>query len=224
MANELCLVQYKPIQIDLPLIFASSVRRYFAEHFPHDCFHNHAPDGGSKYRGAPVQFKVINQELYLLGVGEGAPFLGSFQWPELIQIPIGRSSLLVDFRFNSQRAIEAIFSECDQQIYRSLSPYLALNQEAYRTFIGASDLDRRAFVEKGLSDHILTAAKWCGVWVNHRIRTSLIQMRLQPSIRVKDNLTFVGMDVVFESNTKIPDFIGIGRFVSRGYGTVVQYG
>lgn len=224
MAGELCLIHYKPSTSLHAPIFSSSVRRYFAQNFPHDCFHNHAPSGGSKYRGAPVQFKVINEEVYLLGLGEGAAFMKAFQWPLSISIPIGRTGQAADLEFQGARDYEAQFTEGPSHIYRTLSPYLALNQEAYGAFLSKSEEVRRTFIEKRISDHILTAAKWCGVWVTHRIESSLIQMRLHPSVRVKEDLTFVGLDVMFETNTAIPDYMGIGRFVSRGFGTVVRYG
>jgi hypothetical protein len=99
-----------------------------------------------------------------------------------------------------------------------------LNQEKFKKFIECADEEQRKIIEKGLSDHILTAAKWCEVNVSHRIRTNLIQMKPGIPIRIKDNLFFVSFDVMFECNTRIPEYFGIGRFVSRGYGTVIRYG
>ena len=43
-------------------------------------------------------------------------------------------------------------------------------------------------------------------------------------MKIKDDLYFTHFDIMFECNTDIPDYIGIGKFVSRGYGTVVKYG
>ena len=224
MSTELTLVHYKPLQEGLPPLYSSSLRRCFADRFPHECFHNHTPDGRSRYRGAPVQFKVINDEVFLMGINEGAAFLTAFQWPQTMEVPIGKTDQIAVLQFIGKRMTPATFSEIEPQAYRSLSPYLPLNQDAFKAFQEKSDPERRALVERKLCEHILSAAKWCGVWVKHRIDVSLIQMRLRPSIRVKSNLAFLGMDVLFETNTAIPDFMGIGRFVSRGYGTLARYG
>jgi len=227
MENNLCLLYYKPK--DLPRgvrIFSSSVRQYFADRYKHPLFHNHYSDGRSIYRsrGAPFQFKVINNEVFILALNEGVDFADSFQWPEEIKMPLGRNGLVVGLKLLSKTSKQATFQKTEAQCYRNISPYLALNQNKYGLYLEMSESERRKSIEKGLADHILTAAKWCGITVSHRIQTNLIQIWAEIPIKIKDDLIFLPFKVMFECNTEIPDYIGIGKFVSRGYGTVVQYG
>ncbi len=227
MDSTLYLIHYKPKELpDRFKIFSSSVRQYFADKYPHPLFHNHYPDGKSIYRskGAPFQFKVINNEVFILALNEGVYFSKSFQWPDKIKMPLGRNGLLVELKFLSKTSKQATFQKTEAQCYRNVSPYLALNQNKYGLYLKMSESERRKSIEKGLADHILTAAKWCGIRVSHRIQTNLIQMRTGIPIKIKDDLIFLPFDVMFDCNTDIPDYIGIGKFVSRGYGTVVQYG
>ncbi|MCD4803159.1 MAG: hypothetical protein K8R16_09495 [Anaerolineales bacterium] len=227
MNDNLYLVHYK--SGDFPddfKIFPSSVRHYFVNNSPHPLFHNHYPDGRSIYRsrGVPFQFKVINNEVFILALNEGVDFAKSFQWPESITIFLGRRELAVELKLASKTTKQASFKESDLKIYRNVSPYLALNQEKQKKYISLSEEEKRKTIEKGITNHILTAAKWCGITISHPIKTNLIQMKTGTPIKIKDNLNFVPFDVMFECNTEIPDYFGIGKFVSRGYGTVVQYG
>lgn len=226
MFENLCLVHYKPVGREyLSYLCANSARQFFSDQYHHPFFHHHTPNGKSIARGAKIQFKLINQELYLLGVGEeGVAFMQSFQWPQEIKIRFGNTMHTVLMTYESLKTDLAKFSLTPSLIYRTISPYLPLNQQAYSRFRKISDAERRLFIENRLKLHILSAAKWCGVWVKHQITTSLIAMRLCHPIKVKKSLTFAGMNVMFETNTEIPNFMGIGRFVSRGYGTVVKYG
>lgn len=227
MNDNLYLVHYK--SGDLPddfKIIPSSVRHYFVNNFSHPLFHNHYPDGKSIYRsrGAPFQFKVINNEVYILALNEGVDFAKLFQWPESITIFLGRRELPLELKLASKVVKQASFIQSDFRIYRNVSPYIALNQERQKTYLALSEEEKRKVVEKGITNHILTAAKWCGITISHPIQTNLIQMNTGIPIKIKDNLIFVPFDVMFDCNTEIPDYFGIGKFVSRGYGTVVQYG
>ena len=230
MDNNLCLLHYKPK--DLPNgfdIFSSSVRQYFADNYPHPLFHNHRSDGKSIYRsrGAPFQFKTINNEIFILALNEGVDFANSFQWPKLITMPLGRGNIVVELELVSKTAKQASFQPSEMRCYRNISPYIALNQDKYKAYQSLSNDERRKAIEKGIANHILTAAKWCGITIDkhkHWIKTNLIQMKTKAPIKIKDALFFIPFDVMFECNTDVPDYIGIGKFVSRGYGTVVKYG
>lgn len=227
MNNNLSLIHYKPTKLpDGFKIFSSSVRQYFADKYPHPLFHNHYPDGRSIYRskGAPFQFKVINNEVYILALNDGLEFAHSFQWPDAITMPAGNSGFAIELELSSKITKQASFQQSNLKCYRNISPYIALNQDKHKFYLSVSEEDKRQAIEKGLVNHILAAAKWCGITVTHRIQTNLIQMKTGIPIKIKDNLKFPPFDVMFECNTEIPDYIGIGKFVSRGYGTLVHYG
>lgn len=227
MDKNILLIHYKPKNLSRNYrIFSSSVRQYFADNYPHPLFHNHYPEGKSIYRskGAPFQFKVINNEVFILVLNEGVDFAKSFQWPDGIKMPLGYTGLFVELELCSKTPKQTSFKQMEFQCYRNISPYIALNQDKYKSFLTLSECERRKAVEKGLVDHILTSAKWCEITVSHKIQATLIQMKAGNPIKIKDELYFTPFDVMFECNTEIPDYMGIGKFVSRGYGTVVKYG
>lgn len=225
--NNLLLIHYKHRNLSKSLrIFSSYVRQYFADNYSHPLFHNHQPDGKSIYRskGAPFQFKVINNEVFILALNEGIDFADSFQWPNKIKIPLGYTGIIAELKLCSKTFKQANFQQTEFLCYRNISPYIALNQDKYKAYLSLSEDERRKAVGKGLVDHILTSAKRCEITVSHTIQVNLIQMKSGIPLRIKDKLYFIPFDVMFECNTEIPDYIGIGKFVSRGYGTVVKYG
>ncbi|WP_410507515.1 CRISPR-associated endonuclease Cas6 [Methanosarcina hadiensis] len=227
MNENLCLIHYKPRNLTNNFkIHSGSVRQYFVDTYQHPLFHNHYPNGKSIYRskGAAFQFKVINNEVFILALDEGADFAQSFQWPQIINMPLGKNQLVVELELFSKTKKQSSFQKSESKYYRNVSPYIALNQKNQKEYLSFSEIEKRAAIEKGLINHILTAAKWCGVTVSHKLEINLILMREGIPIKIKDDLSFVPFDVMFECNTEIPDYIGIGKFVSRGYGTVIQYG
>ena len=150
MNDNLYLVHYK--SGDLPddfKIIPSSVRHYFVNNFSHPLFHNHYPDGKSIYRsrGAPFQFKVINNEVYILALNEGVDFAKLFQWPESITIFLGRRELPLELKLASKVVKQASFIQSDFRIYRNVSPYIALNQERQKTYLALSEEEKRKVVE-----------------------------------------------------------------------------
>lgn len=228
--NNLILIHYRQEnRANSHRIVSNSVRQYFVDNYPHPLFHNHDVTGKSIYRskGAPFQFKVINNEVFILALNEGVDFAESFQWPNQIKMPLGRTGTAIELELVSKTHRQGTFQPTEFQCYRNISPYIALNQERYKAYLTLSEKDRRTFIENGLLNHILTAAKWCGITVDkkeHLINTKLIQMKAGRPLKIKDELSFTPFDVMFECNTEIPDYLGIGRFVSRGYGTMVKYG
>lgn len=227
MDDNLFLIQYTSKNTAISYrIFPSSVRQYFIDKYSHPLFHNHHPDGKSIYRskGAPFQFKVINNEVFILAINEGVDFAKSFQWPDEIKVSLGNTGIIVELKLFSKTSKQANFQQTEFLCYRSISPYIALNQDKYKAYSTLSECERRNAVEKGLVDHVLTSAKWCEITVSHKIQATLIQMKAGNPIKIKDELYFTPFDVMFECNTEIPDYMGIGKFVSRGYGTVVKYG
>ena len=137
MDNVLYLIHYRTKDLQSGLrIFPSTVRQYFVTNYPHPLLHNHRSDGKSIYkgRGASFQFKVINNEVFILALNEGVEFAYSFQWPLKIIIPLGRNGQVAKLELASKIETQASFRETEMWCYRNLSPYIALNQTKYLSF------------------------------------------------------------------------------------------
>ena len=104
--------------------------------------------------------------------------------------------------------------------YEFATPWLALNQENYKRFYALKGKEERdEFVRKILIGNIISMSKSLGYEVPAQIKCDT-NLHFQKD-RLKDVsvMTFTGK---FHVNFLIPDYLGLGKSVSRGFGAVKQ--
>jgi hypothetical protein len=103
--------------------------------------------------------------------------------------------------------------------YRLRTPWLGLNQDNHRAYEAERDpAVRRALLERVLVGNCLSFAKAFG----HRVSTQLSADagNLRPWTTRLKGVAMLGFVGTFRVNFHIPDRAGIGKSVSRGFGTV----
>jgi hypothetical protein len=171
---------------------------------------------GFVYRYPVLQAKQVKRDLIVIGVSQGADCL--------CQIIRDRETLGAGE--NTCR-----ITACDPEVrsetfgvtdtvaaYEFLTPYLALNQQHAKQFYDLNGKAQRdAFLQTLLSTHLATLAKS----LDYRITTPVC---CEAKVRFKrdrignaNEMVFLGK---FRTNLRIPDYLGIGRLVSQGYGTI----
>ncbi|MDI9617326.1 MAG: CRISPR-associated endonuclease Cas6 [Methanothrix sp.] len=94
--------------------------------------------------------------------------------------------------------------------YRFVTQWLALNQENYGRYADAASWDeRRALLRRILVGNILSAA-------------NLDLGRLRDAICTLKGVMVTGIRYEFLANFHIPDLMGLGKYVSKGFGGVVN--
>jgi hypothetical protein len=222
-------VEYPPVDIDITeyrLRFerplspgeATYLRGYFASVFAEEeMLHHHRRDGTLLYVYPRVQFKVIDRTARLIGLAEGGELVERL-WREVESARIGEDELPV-LEATLLRRREAL-GECAEPVeYRFVNPWLGLNQENHQRYERArTSVERQALLERVLVGNCLAVAKAFGHWVQGRITADA--RRLRPcTCRFKDQ-PMIGFDGPFRLNFRLPNAIGIGKSVSRGFGTV----
>ncbi len=103
--------------------------------------------------------------------------------------------------------------------YKFLSPWLALNEKNYQKYNKSGTLlKRKELLEKILIGNILSMSKSLGYTVPAPIEVKILNLKeKQTSLKGTPMLGFLGS---FSVNFDIPDYWGIGKSVSRGFGTV----
>jgi hypothetical protein len=179
--------------------------------------HHHNPDGGLRYDYPRVQFKVLDRAAYLIGLGEGADLVTRL-WGEVEAARIGAEELPV-FESTLARRRERLGEAPEPLSYCLRTPWLGLNQENYRAY--AADRDpatRRALLGRVLVGNCLSLAKAFGHRVSGRLAADVSGLRPQAArLKGVEMLGFVG---TFRVNFQVPHRAGIGKSVSRGFGTV----
>ncbi len=116
------------------------------------------------------------------------------------------------------------FGVSDEKItYSFLAPWLALNEKNYEQYQKLGTwAERKQLLEKILIGNIISMSKSLGYPVPEPIKANIGKMK-EVSIKLKGTpmLGFLG---TFSVNFEIPDYWGMGKSVSRGFGTIIRVG
>lgn len=209
----LTLTSTRPIRAS-----ASQLRGFFATKFnEYTLLHQHNTDR-LIYRYPLVQYKIIEGTPTVIGINEGAEVLKEI-YDQYDEINLGGSVYEIMERGISVKNQE--FGLADEvHHYSFVTPWFALNQENYKRFyLAGGRAERNALLNKTLTGNILSMSKSLDYQVPDRIHSE-IDVRIRKG-RQKDTniITFIG---TFSVNFLIPEYFGVGKSVSRGFGVVIK--
>lgn len=205
-----------------PLEFDNTVglRGFFGRHFSEDIlFHNHDNDS-LLYSYPRIQYKVIENRACIIGLAEG--FKAVKNLPYFGSVTLGHEDVIITSMDCLEKQSNIGISN-GQQTYLFLTPWLALNEKNYDKYqrLG-SWAKRKELLEKILIGNIISMSKSLGYTVPGSIEASIGELKeVQTSLKGTPMLGFLG---TFSVNFSIPDYWGIGKSVSRGFGTVKKIG
>lgn len=205
--------------IQLPARAAHQLRGYFGrlfqEHSP--LLHNHLESGELRYAYPLVQYKVLRGVPTLIGLGDGARLLVDL-FLQIRELDIDGTVYPLDHKDLRCREVAAGYSE-DLHRYRFATHWMALTQRNYEEYQGLREGEREEKLRQLLRNHILAAFKGMDVWLepHERILTQVTLESRSTQFKNQTMLTFAGE---FTTNAVLPRWIGIGKSVSRGFGTV----
>jgi hypothetical protein len=97
---------------------------------------------------------------------------------------------------------------------------MALNQENFKRYRALERTDEKQnLLNTLLRNNILSFFKGVGVWLEAPVTATGIFTEHATQFKDQPMLAFSGE---FSTNVVLPEFIGIGKAVSRGFGTVVN--
>lgn len=195
---------------------ANQIRGFFASKFnEYDLLHNHNTDRFC-YRYPLVQYKVLDRIPLVVGVNEGAEILkGLFDKFDTVTLPYEnfeiteRSMRIKKQDFGLTKSI---------YFYEFLTPWLALNKENEEKFLETRNPEeQKEMLRKTLAGNLLSMSKTLGYTVPDTIKCD-VDVELRRS-KYK-NMDFTSFTGGFIANFLIPDFMGVGKGVAKGFGTV----
>lgn len=198
---------------------AHKLRGFFGNLFKEksELLHNHYANGKSKYAYPLVQYKVIDKLPVLVGLGEGAELLVNL-FLKIDYLDIDGHNIPVYAKNISQHLFEPeVGEELYQYAFKTL--WMALNQENYERYRKMNDKGKKAFLNQQLVNNTLSFYKGIGYRTENRIMAKANVTEKQTKFKERNMLAFKGNFVI---NAKLPDFVGIGKAVSRGFGCVMQ--
>ncbi len=204
-------------EVHLKVRDGHKLRGYFANKFgkDSDLFHNHDTNGKTIYRYPKIQYKVVKGSPMVIGIEDGAQliierFLG------ITHIEIDGVTIPTDHKNMKSREVD-IGVESALHTYKFLNPWLALNSKNYQKFQRVDVKEQKSMLESILIRNMQSFFSSLRYREKQRMMVSLDLREVPVNFK---NESMSGFKGKFTTNVLLPDFIGLGKSVSRGFGTI----
>lgn len=195
------------------------LRGYLATQFnEYSLLHQHVDGDRFRYRYPLVQYRVLDDAAVVIGINEGADVLKEiYRGTESLRLGSHLYSI-VERSIGIESAPFGVTSEI--RSYQFVTPWVALSQKNYADFASLDQNGRSERLRGILVGNILSASKGLDYQVPDRIRLEIGPMTTC-TCSLK-GVPLVGFTGPFTTNFAIPDLLGLGKSVSRGFGAVRQ--
>lgn len=183
-------------------------------------FHNHLEDDKLRYSYPLIQYKRIHRKAALVCVGEGTEAIGEFFASCRFDVQIGERPVTLEVE--SVQARHTLVQVWEDMFAYRIRRWLPLNGENYEKYLQMESLaEKYALLESLLTGNILSMAKGLGIHFEKQVVCKITAID-DPRIVTYKGVKLMSFDAEFKTNVTLPDFVGIGKGVSLGMGTVVR--
>lgn len=209
-------------EIKLQTRDAHKLRGYFGNLFKQHSplLHNHYEDGQLRYKYPLIQYKVLDNIPTLIGIEKGAELLPQL-FLKIKELNIGGERYPIHTKNIEANQEEVGFSQ-ELVEYKFKTLWMALNQQNHQAYQQLETHNEKTqLLNRMIVGNIL------GFYSN-------IQLQLETSERLMAKVEVFEKSTQFKQNTMIafsgkfivnallPDGIGLGKSVSRGFGTICK--
>ena len=216
---KISLIQFYPekkLQInDIPLF-----RGYLAQLFrENDLVHNHDPESGKyRYRYPQIQYKILDGIPTVVAINNKAIEVAKKMICQIRQLKIGRQ--WVKLTRITMKTKNAQLGSCQEpRKYQMVSPWIGLNTKNYLSYRDMNEQERDDLLSRCLIGNFLSICKYLGHNITDRLQVKLDIIPQSVYLKKEHMIGFTG---TFESNFYLPDYLGLGRCSSRGYGCCIN--
>ncbi|MHC1583240.1 MAG: CRISPR-associated endonuclease Cas6 [Methanosarcinales archaeon] len=193
------------------------LRGYIGNRFKeYPLLHHHPEEGLNLYQYPRVQYKIIGGTPIILGIEEGVEVLRETSG-DLEELVLGKTVYQIEEKQTIERKQEfKVAGELKQ--YCFATPWLALNEKNYKTYLQTGTGDRVNLLHHILVGNLLSISKSMGYVVLEKVK---VRTNVRPVKVRSKGIPLLGFTGEFQANFLIPEYLGLGRSVSRGFGVVV---
>lgn len=197
---------------------ANKLRGYVGNEFKdYPLLHNHYSNDKSLLTYPMVQYKIINGDAVILGIDDGADLIRDIT-PNINELKLNEKYNIVEKLLNEKKV--DIKPSSKEKHYKFITPWLGLNQINYKKYFALKDWrEKKELLNKILVGNLLSMSKGLGIIVNKRLYAKTHFEIKQVKYKSIVMNAFVGE---FKVHYDIPDYFGLGKGVSHGFGCVKQ--
>lgn len=215
---EVMQIKYKDFKMSVRE--SARLRGAVSSKFPaHTLLHHHVGPNRLLYHYPLIQYKVIKGRPIIIGVEKGIMVLTDI-YQDIGKLHFHNTKKTdIESEISIEKTNKA-FGICDSLIeYHFLTPWLGLNQKNHKTYLSVDNLQREKLLVSIIIGNILSLSKA----VNYNVQEKIYgYLNLSPC-RVKfKNKIMIGFKGRFLVNFNLPDLLGIGKSVARGFGTIEE--
>ena len=210
-------ILYYKIKTDKPLKKSQIpyLRGYFLNKYKSEELHNHSGNG-FKYTYPKVQYKIFKGNAHLIGIDDGIPVLSNIAL-KTMELELNHETYKIVDGYIALKKLDFGISD-EFKDYKFISPWLALNEKNYNEYKKLDENGKKEKLEKILIGNIIAMSKYLNYTVDKKIKVNFYDYE-ELKVKYKGN-SFIGFYGKFSVNFNIPDLLGIGRKVSKGFGTL----
>lgn len=194
------------------------LRGFFANKFQeYVLLHQHLAGNTYIYKYPYIQYKNINGYPMIIGIKDGVDVLKNIYNKNAT---LNLNGQIYEIMEQNIELSDVTFGATEKPLsYSFLTPWLALNEKNYEKYQKLGTwAKRKEMLEKILIGNIISMSKSLGYTVPAPIEARIIKIKeVKTKLKGVPMLGFLGD---FSVNFEIPDLWGIGKSVSRGFGTV----
>lgn len=185
-------------------------------------FHNHRPPDGFEYRYPLIQYKVDQRKACIICLNEGVDDIHYLLQERQLPLRIGRR--MEQFEIENVELDHFQVQAWQARFHYSLLSWQALNQENYHAYRRLeTEVERLQFLEALLRSHLLAFATGIGWAAEDQLNARITRFKEEKWLSYKGKKV-LAFTLNFSSNVSLPDYIGLGKGVSVGFGSVKRFG
>jgi hypothetical protein len=181
--------------------------------------HNHEGDN-FRYSYPLIQYKQIKDKAAIICIGKGTESINDLFQLQSFPLQLGKND--VDMRIKSIHLDQVQIGCIEKERHYKLQKWLPLNSDNYEAYQDMENMvNKIQLLESILVGNILSLFKGLGIHVDQQISLHITDIPAQQIVNYK-KVKLMAFDIEFKANVSLPQYIGIGKNVSIGYGTLTK--
>lgn len=181
-------------------------------------FNHHINDTEYLYDYPLIQYKSISKKSAILCLGDGVDDIYKlFQFKDW-SINIGEKK--VNLKIEKLDLNNITLNVWKSKYSYSINKWLALNTKNFNAYSEMKSLKERCeFLEKIMIGNIISFGKGVEWQIEERVEVVISEIKQVIPVRYK-KVGLMAFDIDFQCNVFLPNFLGLGKGVSHGFGTI----